>query len=56
VARAAGMPPDTAGKDARRYRSALRPGMGHLPPIKAHIYAEVLVEQDQEMLDGVERA
>jgi hypothetical protein len=37
-------------------RTVLRPGMGHLLPIKSHVHAEVPVEQDQEMLDRVERA
>jgi hypothetical protein len=41
---------------AEEERTALRPGMGHLPPIKSHVHAEISVEQDQEMLDRVERA
>ncbi len=37
-------------------RTALRPGMGHLPPIKSHVHAKISVEQGQEMVNRIERA
>lgn len=37
-------------------RTALRPGLGHLTPIKFHVHAEISVKQDQEMADRIERA